>query len=809
MVIIKRDGSKEEFSMKKPLAAFDKVYKNGLKKEPPQELRNELEEGLSSALQTSEEVNIEAIQDYIRDFLMEHGQKDAAEAFIIYRNDRTEYREDNTKLAKNIKTKLYAKNVINQNANLDESSFSGRIGEAASEVCKDYALRHNMSKMARKNHENNEIYQHDLNSFAVGMHNCLTHPIDDALENGITLRQCDIREAGSVSTAFQLLAVNFQVQSLQQFGGVSVSHLDISMVPYVRKSFFKHYKNGLSYIKKPWYKTWKTPNIDSIDKIYTSIDAPIYHQRPDVYNYAMNLTKNEIIQAIEGFVHNMNSLQSRSGAQLPFSSVNYGTGTSIEARLVTKAMLENTIKGTGKHHRTAIFPCGIFQWDKEKNAYPGTPNYDLYKLALSSTAQRIYPNYCNNNWSTNLKGCEFDREQKYKAIIKLKEDNEVLYNKFIDFLYNNKEFQDKINIHIDHKMRVMVDSPSVMSPYEINATMGCRTYNGYDINSDSDFFYKEFEYIAKNQEFPRWGMWSANQKDGRGNLCPVTIILPTLAMEADKNVEKFIVLLDKKINEARLMLIERFTLMCAQSEKAAPYMYQNGTMYGYDGESVASALKHGTLAIGQLGLAETLQILIGCDHTTDKGMDLAKRIESLFNTKCAEFKKSDKLNFGVYYTPAESLCWTAMKKFKAKYGEIPNVSDHEYFTNSMHVPVYDDVDVFEKIDIESQLTNYSNAGCITYVELDSSVKNNINAIERIVNYAMEHDVPYFAVNVPLDYCRNCYHQGDFNGICPECGSTNIEELRRCTGYLSVDVEHMNNGKQCEVDDRNKHTSHNK
>jgi len=203
-------------------------------------------------------------------------------------------------------------------------------------------------------------------------------------------------------------------------------------------------------------------------------------------------------------------------------------------------------------------------------------------------------------------------------------------------------------------------------------------------------------------------------------------------------------------------------------------MYENGTMYGYKPEEgIRSALKHGTLAIGQLGLAETLQILIGCDHTTKKGMDLAIKIETMFKEKCAKYKKENKLNFGVYYTPAENLCYTAMKKFKAKYGEIKNVSDKEFFTNSIHVPVWHKMSPFEKIDIESKLTGFSSAGCITYVEMESSAKNNIEAMEELVNYAMDHDIPYFAVNVPIDTCTNCGYQDDIGEKCPKCGSDDI------------------------------------
>lgn len=206
----------------------------------------------------------------------------------------------------------------------------------------------------------------------------------------------------------------------------------------------------------------------------------------------------------------------------------------------------------------------------------------------------------------------------------------------------------------------------------------------------------------------------------------------------------------------------------------------------------------------QIGLAETLQILVNCDHTSKKGMKVAKKIESLFKERCKEFKEKYKLNFGVYYTPSENLCYTSMKKFREKYGIIKDVSDRDYFTNSMHVPVWHEVTPFEKIDIESELTGYSNAGCITYVELPSGTENNIDALETLVNYAMDKDIPYFAINIPLDTCKHCGAQGEFGDVCPECGSTDIERLRRVTGYLSGTYKHFNPGKQREVEQRVKH-----
>ena len=562
----------------------------------------------------------------------------------------------------------------------------------------------------------------DLDSYSSGMHNCLSIPFDDLLEKGFKLKQTDVRPAGSVNTAFQLVAVIFQLQSLQQFGGVSATHIDWTMVPYVRKSFFKHYKDGLKYIQG-------TEEVEAVDDVTTiSITNDTYTCEPEVYRYALDMTKKEIYQAVEGLYHNLNTLQSRSGNQLPFTSINYGTCTLEEGRMVTQALLEVSIEGLGTTGKTSIFPCGIFQYMKGVNDKEGTPNYDLYRLALKSTSQRLYPNYCNVDFSGN-KGYDVNDPRTYMS------------------------------------------------------SMGCRTYNGWDINGLGQL------------------------KDGRGNICPVTIILPTLAMQVkddDSPIESFLKLLDKKINEARDMLIERFNHICNQSPKSAQFMWDNNVMAGYvPEEGIRSALKHGTLAIGQLGLAETLQILIGSDHTTKKGMLLAKKIESLFAKKCSEFKETHKLNFGVYYTPAENLCYTAMSKFKETYGVIKNVSDREYFTNSMHIPVWRDVDPFKKIDLESELTGYSSAGCITYVELPSSTMNNIDALETIVNYAMNKDIPYFAVNVPVDQCV-CGYAGEIEDKCPKCNSDKIERLRRVTGYLSCDYRNFNKGKQSEVEHRVKH-----
>ena len=736
--VIKRDGSTVPFDKGKIVIAIEKAMADtdaGVDSAVSHKIADEI-------ASKSQDSSVEEIQDMVESKLMASRRKDVAKAYISYRHLHGIARDQYKELMDAVAEKLGGRNIANQNANVDEASFGGRMGEMSRLVSKRYALDYCMSEMARKNHENNEIYIHDLDSYAVGMHNCLSIPFDDLLAKGFNTRQTDVRPARSINTAFQLVAVIFQVQSLQQFGGVSATHLDWTMVPYVRMSFYKHYVDGMKFCSFG-YVVPESHYLDKFKEVCNSnmsIDDEYYKEFQPAYDYACEMTKRELYQAVEGMYHNLNTLQSRSGNQLPFTSINYGTCTEPEGRMVIKALLDTSIKGIGKLHKTSIFPCGIFQMMKGVNRQPGDPNYDLYKLALRSTAQRLYPNYANVDWSGNA---GYDKN----------------------------------------------DVTTYFS------TMGCRTANGWDING------------------------FGQKKDGRGNIAPVTIILPTIAMEAKEyilksstgedlegqTIDKFLSVLDQKLHEAKDMLIERFDWICSQSPEAAKFMWENGTMAGYDGKTTRSALRHGTLAIGLLGMAETLQIMIGDDQTSAEGMKLAKRICQLYKDRCDEFKQEYKLNFGVYYTPAENLCYTAMQKFQGKYGKIENISDKEFFTNSIHVPVWKEVTPFKKIDIESQLTGYSSAGCITYCELDSTVKHNLQALETIVNYAMDHDIPYFAVNVPNDTCMDCGYCDEIGDTCPECGSHNIQRLRRVTGYLTGDYKTaFNLGKQQEVELRVKH-----
>jgi len=954
MLVRKRDNTVEKFnfgkiekaiesafdSCKKHIEATKKGNFDDIKKNAVIDILNCLKEKYKEENDIT--VDVEDIQDNVEYCLMSSDFQEVAKSYIIYRYLHKLVRENQSKLTKDIRKKLLAEDVQNQNANVDEYSFGGRMGEASRLVTKKYALDLCMSRKARRNHENNEIYIHDLDSYAVGMTNCLTSPLDDLLNNGFNTRQTDVRPANSLNTAFQLVAVIFQLQSLQQFGGVSGSHLDWTMVKFFRKSFMKHYINAyikqsdsfydvdIAKVSSELYKDEKGLERTSIDKLINDYKDKFFKEtglseedfRLDnkdkldakLYQSALFDTINELNQAVEGMYHNLNTLQSRSGNQLPFTSINYGTCTLPEGRLVIQALLQGSIKGVGKFHKTAIFPCSIFQCMKGVNRKEGDPNYDLYKLALKSTSLRIYPNYVNVDWTVNegydkndprtytsTMGCHAedtpiimaDGTRKMVQDVKVGDElmgvdgqtrvveslirgNDKLFkvnqSKAESYVvneghvlsliyvggetYKNIEYGMTVNITVHDFMNLNEEMKSKFNGYKEDGTLStititedevgdfygfeldgdklylmgdstvthnCRTYNGKDINAEE----------GQNPQI----------KDGRGNLAPVTVIMPTLAMEVKESLKDteytkeditkaFMKLLDKKISESKDMLLERFEWMCKQSPASAKFMWENNTMLGYkEEEGIRSALKHGTLAIGQLGLAETLQILIGTNHVSEEGMALAKEIEGLFNKRAAEYKNKYKLNFGVYYTPAENLCYTAMKKFKDKYGDVENVTyinlpvkdkhgnivydenkqimfnkhDKCYFTNSIHVPVWEEMTPFEKIDIEAQLVNYSNAGCITYVELPASTKNNIEALETIVDYAMDNDIPYFAINVPIDTCEDCGYSGEIGDVCPSCGSTHIYHLRRVTGYLTGDYKSaFNPGKQEESDDRVKH-----
>lgn len=791
MFIVKRNGKREKFDSEKIKKALEKANlsvpeEHRISQTIINNIANKVEQ-LADEHETM--FTVEDIQNAIEDYLITVNKFELTRACIKYRYIKAMAKNKYAELMDAVAKKISGKDVVNQNANLDEKSFGGRLGETTSLIMKQYALDYCVSPTTRDNHINNMIYIHDQDHLPIGDHNCLTVPFDQLLSEGFNTRQTDVRTAGSINTALQLVAVIFQLQSLVQFGGVSAATLDSTLVPYIRKSFSKYFVDEMKDRKPNWKK--------QVPKELCFNDPEFTKKKyRKIYNAAMRLLIKETHQAVEAMYHNLNTLQSRSGNQLPFSSINFGLCTEPEGRLLSKEFLEVCREGLGKYHRTSIFPCVIFQCKKGVNLDPKDPNYDLFKLALQCTSERLYPNYGNCDWSVQKKWVEEDREIKNKVINELSKEDK---KKLIEIVKNNKDLQyvlalDENAVPLKEEQR-----------YEVFSTMGCRTVNGSDINFEPLYRRNIRSVIDTGKPICRT-LKSSIQKDGRGNICPTTIILPTIAMEADRDVNKFFKLLNKKLEEAKDSLIDRFNWICSQPWESARFMYENNVMAGYiPEEGIRSALQHGTVVIGLIGMAETLELLVGCNQTKPEGMELAKKICQLYKDRCAEYKKKYSLNFGVYYTPAENLCYTSMKKFQAQYGIIPKVSDHEFFTNSIHVPVWEKVDALKKIKIESELTGYSSAGCITYVELDASVKNNTKALEEIVDYAMENDIPYLALNLPNDVCMNCGLQQEIPGACPRCGSTNIQRLRRVTGYLSTDYSNFNKGKIAEVEARVKHT----
>jgi len=733
MQVIKRDGRIVEFDSTKVFNAIIKAMTsiNNCNTALAKKITDEIS-------RANCDLNVETIQDMIENKLMASNCKDVAKAFIIYRNDRTRERERNSSIIRKVRDRNSGKNIQNSNANVDERSFSGREKEASSDIQKEIALDYVMSKDVSDAHKDGFIYQHDLDKYNLGMHNCLFLDFKKIFADGFRTRNGDVRQPGSYSTACQQVAVAFQCQSQVQYGGVASCHIDTDLAPFMKLSFYKYYADGCKYIGHLKEETIKS-FISYAKKNNLSIDDDYFKSDEEIYAYAMDMLIRECKQSAEGVYHNLNTLESRQGSQVPFTSINFGRDTSPEGRLVSKSMLNASIDGIGKFHRTSIFPISIFQYKKGVNANPNDKNYDLKKLALKSLSKRIYPNFVNGDWSQN------------------KEDE------------NN--------------------------PDTYMATMGCRTL----ILGD------------------RHGL--GYSKVGRGNNNPITIILPKIAIEygicLGKREKPDLEGFWNKFNETLKLVekahLERFEIMKVQSPQAAPFMYANGTIKDADKciDSVYEALKHNTFAIGYIGVAEMCQALFGKNHAQDEEIrEFALSVVKRINEFASEASERNNLNFSCYATPAESLCRTALKNLRDQYGVIKNVTSHDYLTNSHHVPVWEKVSIYDKLRIEAPFCKYPTGGCITYIELESSFMQNLKAVEDIIDYAFQVlDIPYLALNFPIDTCLDCGEQGELNGKCPRCGSTNIEELRRVTGYLTTDWHKFNIGKQSEVQERVKHTAY--
>lgn len=732
MHVIKRDGTRVLFDPNKIVRAINKAMVSAYGSVYESDTAEEIADLIGSR---GVDMTVEQIQDLVEGYLMKSEYPEVAKSYIIYRDQRSKERTRRSKLIKAVMKRIDATAVENANANVDEKSFSGREKEASADIQKIIALDYTLSPEVASAHKNMLLYQHDMEKTNIGEHNCLFVDFGKVFKDGFVTRNGDIRPPASYSTACQQYAVVYQCQSQVQFGGVGTVHADYDLAPFVAKSFRKHMHNYLTDVESQ-----TDENADIILGQHGPIvmdNHKLRQEMPAAFAYALKQLEREGTQASEAMYHNLNTLESRAGSQVPFTSINFGRDTSTEGRFVSEHMLKASLAGIGKHHLTPIFPISIFQYKQGCNANPEDPNYDLKKLAIESLSKRIYPNFVNCDYS---------------------EAHEDLNN-----------------------------------PDTYFATMGCRTMLGYDRHSDS------------------------YNRVGRGNLVPNTMILPKLGIEygiclgkrETPDLDGFWSAFEDLLMLCEQGLLERFDIMVNQPPEAAPFMYQNGTMKDSQNCRVSNyeALKHGTLAMGYIGIAEMCQALFGKNHAEDENVrEFALKVVKRINEYAKEASERHDLNFSCYATPAEGLCHTALKALRKQYGIIPNVTDHEFLTNSHHVPVWYEIGIFEKLAVESPFCKYPTGGCITYVELDSTFVKNTKAIEQIIDYAFkELNIPYLAFNFPIDSCLDCGYQGEFNDACPECGSENIQQLRRVTGYLTTDYHHFNKGKQSEVEHRIKHS----
>lgn len=754
---IKRNGKRKKFDETKIFNAISKAntsinnyYTNEEIQNTTDKIVSIIENKVKHDMKESSgkpEIGVEEIQDIVVNCLMESLRMLATE-YITYRYKRYIAR-NGIILVDKYKERVDCKNVVNANANVDEMSSSGKEKEAAADISKAIALEFGgLSKKTAQAHKDMLVYQHDLEKAIFGIHNCLFLDFDTVLNTGWKTRNGDVRKPSTFQSATQQIAVLFQCQSQVQFGGVATIHLDTDLAPFVQKSFTKHFRNGLIYIagydketvklEFPKTRILSIEDIDIESKSSKIENLPYSEDIGKVYKYAMEMLDEEMKQSCEAFYHNINTLESRPGSQVPFTSINYGRDTTPEGRMVTKYMMQASINGIGKNHITSIFPISIFQYKKGCNANEGDPNYDLFELALESTSKRIYPNFIN---------CDFSEAHEDPN------DKETLF-----------------------------------------CCMGCRTLVGYDRNG---LGYK---------------------RQGRGNNVPNTIILPKLGIEygiclgkrETADLDGFWKAFEETLLLTENALLERYKIIAKQSPKSGPFMYQNGTMKDAINckKTVKKAVKHNTLAIGYIGIAELCRAMFGQDHADNKEVyDFAIKVVQRINTFAKEASIRNNLNFSCYATPAENLCKTAALSLREQYGVIKGVTDRDYLTNSHHISVWKEISIQEKLELEAPFCKFATGGCITYVELDSMTINNKEAMKDIIHYAFDVlDIPYLAFNFPIDECEDCGYTGEIStNWCPECLSSAILRLRRITGYLNRDLKTFNKGKQAEVKDRFVHS----
>ncbi len=770
--IRKRDGREVPFSMEKianaifraAQAAGGSDYKESLS------LANEVSLKLAQTYGDDSEIpSVESIQDAVEWVLVKHGHVRTAKEFILYRAQRTKVREMNTHLMKTFEDLTFRSalesDIKRENANIDGDTAMGTMLKYGSEGAKQFYDLYVLDPAHAKAHKDGDIHIHDLDFYGLTT-TCCQIDLIKLFDGGFATGQSqNIREPKDIMSYAALACIAIQANQNDQHGGQSVPNFEYAMAIGVRKTYVRHLtrniakaldmadatyngKDGeeaasalLTHIENTYGVHPVMAEADEMEKALAKeltalVGASGVREAAVIRKYTAREIDRSTHQAMEALIHNLNTMHSRAGAQIPFSSLNYGTDTSPEGRLVIRSILDATNAGMG-NGETPIFPIQIFKVKEGINYAPGDPNYDLFRLACRVSAKRLFPNFS-----------------------------------FLDAPFNAQFYKPG---HVETEV----------------AYMGCRTRvvaNAYDPDKQI--------------------------VNGRGNLSFSSINLPRLAIKANKNVPLFFMDLEEKIDLVIDQLLERFKVQCARRVRNYPFLMGEGVWLdseklGKD-DLVGEVLKHGTLTVGFIGLAECLKALTGFHHgESAQSQELGLKIIGFMREKMDKATREYGLNFSLIGTPAEGLSGRFVRIDKEKYGIIPGITDREYYTNSFHIPVYYDISAFDKVKLEAPYHELTNGGHITYIELDGDPLENLDAFEDIVRCMKEAGIGYGAINHPVDHDPSCGYTGIIGNSCPGCGRDEsgeapFERIRRITGYLVGTLDHFNDAKRAEERDRVKH-----
>lgn len=729
--VIKRDGRKMPFDhtliTKAVLAAMKEV--GTIDEDYAMKIANKI------ASKCKSEISVEEIQNLVEESLMASKYKDVARAYICYRNERNKarHRESDQIILSIIAAEK--NDITRENANMNADTPAGMVMKIASERSKELVDDYLLSEEAKKAVADNILHIHDKDYLPTRSLTCIQHPVDKILSGGFQAGHGESRPAKRIETASILSCISMESVQNVMHGGQAIPAFDFYMAPYVRVTFKEELKKLEMVNEVDLFEAYDAPYDDFIIK---PLDGMKSWER--MVQHAMNETVRRVHQSMEAFVHNLNTIHSRGGNQVVFSSVNYGTDTSAEGRCVIRELLLTTEKGIG-NGSTAIFPIQIWKKKRGVSYLPEDPNYDLYQLACRVTAKRFFPNFVNLD-------APFNQHEKWRA---------------------------------DDPKRYM---------YEV-ATMGCRTR------------------VFENRHGEKTSV-------GRGNLSFSTINLPGIALSVqhieDKN-ERTMAFFEKLIdamNVAARQLLDRYEFQCTAQAKQFPLLMQ-GLWIGSEAlgpnDEVRSVLKHGTLGIGFIGLAECLVALIGQHHGESvAAQELGLRIVGTMRNCVQAFSDNYDMNFSVLATPAEGLSGKFTKKDRQLYGIIPGVTDRDYYTNSNHVPVYYKCSASHKARIEAPYHEMTRGGHIFYVELDGDATHNVEAVMNVVDLMDQFNIGYCSINHTRNRCLDCGYEDAQKELltCPNCGSENIDTLQRITGYLVGTTDRWNSAKLTELKDRKTH-----